>query len=333
MRKVTIEDISRETGLSRGTVSRALNDRPDISSETKRLVLDACRKLNYIPSSAARSLATGRNLALAIVASDLRAAATISFVRGVLAATERARYAAVLIELPAEPEAREMRIRSLSAERIDGVVLLATLDAATMQTLRDTLHDRTLVSGAPVNGQPCDSFVVDDVEAGRLAARRLVAAGARSAVYLARANDDAAARRCDGFKSAWSADGDRLGAIGVVLVDGPADVARHEAALRSTDAVATSDDPIAFAAHSVLSRLSRRPGSEVQLIGCGNECGGTALLPALTTIDLNAAEAGQRAATTLLQRVARERLDGPQSIAVAPMVVDRGTVAQARGDR
>ena len=54
MRKVTIEDISRDTGLSRGTVSRALNDRPDISTRTKQRVLETCRKLNYVPSFAAR---------------------------------------------------------------------------------------------------------------------------------------------------------------------------------------------------------------------------------------------------------------------------------------
>ncbi len=67
MARITIEDISRQTGLSRGTVSRALNDRPDISRQTKQRVLEACRKLNYLPSHAARSLATGRSFAVAVL--------------------------------------------------------------------------------------------------------------------------------------------------------------------------------------------------------------------------------------------------------------------------
>ena len=71
MPKVTIDDISRETGLSRGTISRALNDRSDISDATKQRVMAACAKLHYTPSFAARSLATGRNLALAAVMGPL----------------------------------------------------------------------------------------------------------------------------------------------------------------------------------------------------------------------------------------------------------------------
>ena len=72
MGKVTIEDISRSTGLSRGTVSRALNDRPDISAQTKQRVLEACLRLKYVPSHAARSLATGRRYAVAVLVDDLR---------------------------------------------------------------------------------------------------------------------------------------------------------------------------------------------------------------------------------------------------------------------
>ncbi|RMF85876.1 MAG: LacI family transcriptional regulator, partial [Planctomycetota bacterium] len=88
MGKVTIEDISRETGLSRGTVSRALNDRPDISAKTKRRVLEACRKLNYVPSYAARSLATGRRYAIAVIINSLTDPYDAEFARGVIAQGE-----------------------------------------------------------------------------------------------------------------------------------------------------------------------------------------------------------------------------------------------------
>ena len=55
---VTIKDISRECGVSTATVSKALNGYADISSDTKRLVLETAARLNYTPNAAARQLKT-----------------------------------------------------------------------------------------------------------------------------------------------------------------------------------------------------------------------------------------------------------------------------------
>jgi DNA-binding LacI/PurR family transcriptional regulator len=99
MHKVTIEDISRDTGLSRGTVSRALNDRPDISPKTKQIVLESCRKLNYVPSHAARSLATGRNYAVAALVDNLESPFSAGFLRGAIDHARQAHYVVHVVEL------------------------------------------------------------------------------------------------------------------------------------------------------------------------------------------------------------------------------------------
>jgi LacI family transcriptional regulator len=57
---VTIEDISRQLGISVSTVSKALNDYPDVSQETRERVKVAARALDYHPSAAARNLRRGR---------------------------------------------------------------------------------------------------------------------------------------------------------------------------------------------------------------------------------------------------------------------------------
>ena len=53
---VTIKDISKALGLSTSTVSRALRDSYEISKETKDIVLDYARKINYKPNRNAQSL-------------------------------------------------------------------------------------------------------------------------------------------------------------------------------------------------------------------------------------------------------------------------------------
>jgi LacI family transcriptional regulator len=64
---VTLDDVARESGLSRSTVSRVLNDDPRVSPEARVRVRDVAQALGYRPNRAARSLATGRSGVIGLV--------------------------------------------------------------------------------------------------------------------------------------------------------------------------------------------------------------------------------------------------------------------------
>ena len=63
----TIEDLARRLGVSRSTVSKALNDRADVSQATKARVLQAADELGYQPSAAARNLRRQRSDKIGLV--------------------------------------------------------------------------------------------------------------------------------------------------------------------------------------------------------------------------------------------------------------------------
>lgn len=67
MSRVTIQALAKDLGLSKSTVSRALNDYPDISVQTKRRVSERALKIGYHPSSQARGLRSGRTHAVGLV--------------------------------------------------------------------------------------------------------------------------------------------------------------------------------------------------------------------------------------------------------------------------
>lgn len=67
---VTIKDLSAACGLSVSTVSKALNDYPDVSAETRELVRATAAKLGYRPSAIARGLKIGRTFNLGVLYSD-----------------------------------------------------------------------------------------------------------------------------------------------------------------------------------------------------------------------------------------------------------------------
>ncbi|MFN7252655.1 MAG: LacI family DNA-binding transcriptional regulator [Anaerobacillus sp.] len=63
----TIYDIAKKTGFSITTVSRALNNYPDVSAKTKKLILDAVEEMDYYPNSIARSLTTKKSWTLGVI--------------------------------------------------------------------------------------------------------------------------------------------------------------------------------------------------------------------------------------------------------------------------
>ena len=67
MRRTTIRDVAALAGVSPATVSRALDDRPEIRPETRERVREACRQLGYVPNAAAKGLAGQATHVLGVV--------------------------------------------------------------------------------------------------------------------------------------------------------------------------------------------------------------------------------------------------------------------------
>ena len=64
---VTIHDVAREAGVSHTTVSRALNNKGELSPETRARILAVAERLNYVPSSVAQALASGATKTLGLI--------------------------------------------------------------------------------------------------------------------------------------------------------------------------------------------------------------------------------------------------------------------------
>ena len=326
MAKVTIEDISRQTGLSRGTVSRALNDRPDISAETKQRVLDACRRLKYSPSHAARSLATGRSFALAVLVDDLHSVLIASFLRGVLARAQSARYAVHIAELGSDPQQQVDAVRALVTERIDSVLVATAISLELTSVLREAIEQRPLVACSSLDGLPGDLLIPDQKESGRLVARYLLRNGNRELLYV-HTPYPAADERLAGFHEVCLENGVPPTTVTIELAaEGPINQNAEKlilARLEHVRAIAAADDYLALALMTLCWQHGRKPGHDIAIIGQGNERLSTRIRPTLSTVDFSGEEIGRRAADIALQRLSKSRMDAPQTAYVAPILIAR----------
>jgi len=334
MAKVTIEDISRHTGLSRGTISRALNNRPDVSEQTRKRVLEACQRLNYSPSHAARSLATGRAYAVAVLLDDLHSAFEASFLRGVLDQAHGARYAVHVAELGRRADQAASRVRAAVGERIDCVLVAGVLSPAARAALREALEDRPLAGCTEIEGLACDVLRPDDQECGRLAARHLLSAGHRGLLYVHAPDARGAAERLAGFLEVCRQHGLTAEQVVFCLPQGgrvPQEVqAQLERRIAQVQAVGATNDFVAVSLYGLCWRTGRAPGRDISLMGQGNDLPAANLSPTLTTVDLCGEEIGRRAFDTVLARLNKLRQDAPQTVEVAPkLVVRESTVAAA----
>ena len=87
--RLTISDVARVAGVSKQTVSRVLNNKGELSPDTRARVLGVIRDLSYRPNVAARSLLTGRTFTLGLVIPDLKNPFCIDIAGGVHAAGHR----------------------------------------------------------------------------------------------------------------------------------------------------------------------------------------------------------------------------------------------------
>lgn len=124
---VTIKDIAAELGLSVSTVSKALNDYPDVSPETRRLVKKTARRMGYRPSVAARSLRTRRTNTIGLIFCIIDRHLTDPYYLDLLASIgeECSRHGFDLL-LSACPDRRlELSAyeRMVGGKRVDGMIL------------------------------------------------------------------------------------------------------------------------------------------------------------------------------------------------------------------
>jgi len=315
-RRPTSREVARRAGVSRSTVSVVLNDvtRIAIAPETRQRVLDAARELGYVPSSAARQLASGRARTIGLVITYAEHLKTDAFVpQALYSLNEEAhrRGFRVLVEALEDvttPDAYQELVRG---KQIDGLIVLNPRedDAGLPRLIADGFP--VVVIGHAAAGPQVD---VDNVGAARRATEHLIASGRRRIAHIPYAPlaHHSSAMRLDGWRAALQGAGLDAGDTWVEVADFSAESGhRAMAALlrrKAPDAVFASNDTVAFGAMTALREAGLRIPVDVAVVGFDDIPLAAHACPPLTTVRLPAVGLGHRAAERLIHRIeGRER--------------------------
>jgi len=124
--KVTIKDIAKLCNVSTQTISRVINQRPDVSPETRELVEQAIAEMGYRPSALARSLVQQRSHTIGVILSVLRYVGISLILNGITEECEKSGYALFVEELPRFDTPNIVPvIESLMAHHVEGIIFAA----------------------------------------------------------------------------------------------------------------------------------------------------------------------------------------------------------------
>lgn len=179
----TMNDVARTAGVSLSTVSYVLSGKRTISEETRQLVLDAIRKLNYSPHSGARALASNRSNVLGLVA-PLRADVNVSVIMQFVAAvvTTARTYNQDVLLLTQDDAGGIERVTSQSM--VDGLVMMDIEARDPRIPLLAKLRKPAVLIGLPDEPQGLSCVDFDFAGASRTAVRHLVELGHRRIGFI-----------------------------------------------------------------------------------------------------------------------------------------------------
>jgi LacI family transcriptional regulator len=294
--RATIKEVAAGAGVSTQTVSRVINERPDVSPETRRRVQDVIEKLDYQPSALARSLIRQRSHTLGIVTAGLKFIGPSRTLSGITAAAEEAGYSLLLKELPNYYDNNiEPIFQALLSRHVDGIIWAVP----EIGDNRNWVHQLPIDLNIPIvyltmDPQENISVVsINNYEGGRLAISHLFEQGYRKIGHISGPLDWWEARQRmaawqDGLKSAGVEIQDKLWTEGNWSSSSGAHAMNLLfAQYPDMDSIFVANDQMSLGVIQVIHQKGLRIPEDIGVVGYDNIPESAYFLPPLTTINQN----------------------------------------------
>jgi LacI family transcriptional regulator len=305
---LTLEEIAKLAGVSRSTVSRVVNDQPNVRTQVRERVWDVIHETGYQPHAAARSLVTRRTRIIGIIIPEsvITLFADPFFphlLSGITRTCNDQRYHLMLSLFDDPARSEETYRRVILSGYLDGVVVAST-------RVQDPLIGRLLDDDVPfvlIGRYPNERvhYVdIDNVAAARMAVEHLIRLGHRRvATITGPLSMTSGQDRLNGYRQAMAAH--RLAVDDGLIAEGDfteigGTMAARQLIANSPTAIFAASDIMAVGALKALREAGLRIPQDVALIGVDDLPVARAIEPALTTVRQPIEELGSTAADLLL---------------------------------
>ncbi|MCX4458446.1 LacI family transcriptional regulator [Streptomyces sp. NBC_01340] len=315
-RKITINDVARSAGVSRQTVSRALNDKDEIDGSTKQRVLDAARELGYRPSRFARGLVRQDTTTIGLVIPDLLNPFFTEVAASALEAARALGWHVVVYDTADRPD-EELGTLQVIASQVDAVVGYFSCSEDELELFTRGLP--VVLIGREHHSARFSSIRIDGEEGVQAAVAHLVAAGHERIGMLDHDRRAEPSIRREWFTTAAAACGIDAGMVvgaGQSADGGGAALKTLLTAHPDVTAVFTFNDIIAIGVLREARRLGRSVPRDLAVIGFDGLQFGTLVEPPLTSVALDTRKLGALAIDQVARLLTGANPLGPDDLVV-----------------
>ncbi len=177
-KKVTLNDVAALSGVSYQTVSRVVNNHPNVAERTRARVMKAIHELDYRPNLAARSLVTNRSNTIAIISFGTTFYGPTQMVANI---TQQAKANGYRVTISAVQELGHAEVKAalddIHAQLIDGIIMIAPVISDFLSEVKQLVGDIPFVQIDTENRQGIASVAFDQAHGSHLASKHLIERG------------------------------------------------------------------------------------------------------------------------------------------------------------
>lgn len=340
MKKVTIDDVAKQAGVSKGTVSAVINHKNIVKAETRKAVLGVMKELNYRPRGSARNLKkAGAESSIGLLIRELDNPFYTAIALGVIEFASSKGYLVYIASSEGSHIEEEKITRSFSRKDIKGAIIAPVLEgtAEIEHLFRLKIINFPFVLLENVKGIQAHVVSIDNLKAMKKAVKYLIDNGHSKIVHFAGPEHASHTyERIDGFRRAYSESrvayyGEMIVSTGAHFEDGYRkclEYFRDRSRADFPTAIVCYNDLVALGVMAALIEMKIKIPDEISIVGNDDIPFSKRLPVPLTTIRAPMLELGRKAAEILIRNIeSPERLSIENVMLEAEFVVRKSTKA------
>ncbi len=330
VKRATLHDVASLARVSYQTVSRVINQHPNVAPQTRQKVLQAIGQLDYRPNQAAKMLATGRSDMLQLIMYDMSYSDPLP---PMLNAARELGYTLLISEInPLAPkEEIHKALQDLANRMVDGIIVFTPYQFISYEEMREVCRDVPFVFVDNEPGVKVPSVIFDQRHGVTLAVEHLIGLGHRhvAEIYGPPLHADARIRH-EAFLATLAAHGLEPGPIErgeFIISSGYNATQRLLASGKPFSAICVGNDRMALGALRALREHGLRVPEDVSIVGYDDMAEAAYFTPPLTTIRQNLSTLAHQSVAYLAAMIQDRAMPVQQRVLYPELIVRASTCA------
>jgi len=316
-RIITLKELAKKLGFSISTISRALNDHPDISENTKSLVQNLAKSLHYEPNLIAKGFRKSKLNIIGVIVPNVTVYYTSTVLKGIIEQAEKDGYRVIITETKNDIQKQTEILHVLIQFGVDGILMSLSKNSNDIDEIYKIVNTIPLVLFDKVSSRiPCTKIVINEEEASYNAVKHLINIGKkRIAIIKETEFSYVSNKRYNGYLNALKKHNLRIDQSLILSCDDLTLKKGQE--LTKTlldndplpDAIFTITDNAAVGTIQVLKKHGIVIPDEIAVIGYSNSLVSRVIEPSLTTVDQPGKRMGHTAVSYLLEEIEKKEYE------------------------